>query len=196
MSGLLIEGERQIGKSHLLHEVLSKSGKSYGGYYVQRVMCEGKNYGFAIQKLTAGIPIQLTVDRSQVHPKNLFIYAEGEQRIVAQHCFDAVAIEALEEAVKRKTDVIVLDELGGVELLSADFCDTLKSVLLHQNIVGTFKQDDNLSEIQRRAGLSEVRLKEEREKLKKWLVLCNVQVITLAEQNRQTVKGVLRDYLV
>jgi len=124
---LFLEGPIQEGKSTLIRSLIRGRIPQIGGFSSQRLLDDkGKTVGFRIAPpeealaLTARYSPELT---------DVFLYFGGEKTVVKPEIFADTAVKYLRQRKGKK--LILLDEIGGVELLDPNFrrelYDTLKS---------------------------------------------------------------------
>lgn len=96
-----------------------------GGFSCQRLLDDfGKTVGFRITPVAEAM--DLTAKYSP-ELSDIFLYFDGEKTIMAPEVFTDTAIKYLRESEGKK--LILLDEIGGVELMSPEFRETLCQVL-------------------------------------------------------------------
>lgn len=116
----LITGAPGTGKTTIVHEAIRTSGGKTGGFYTQEIRQAGVRLGFEIITLDGHRAILAHAD------------FRGPQRVgkygVDVAALDRVAVPAMRQAM-RECDVVVVDEIGKMELLSPAFRDVLLEVL-------------------------------------------------------------------
>lgn len=117
---LLITGAPGTGKTTIICEAVFASKVKPGGFYTQEVRRGGARIGFEIITLDGRNAVLAS---TEIH---------GPQRVgkygVDVSALDSIALPAVREAV-RDCDVVVIDEIGKMELLSSAFRETLTDVL-------------------------------------------------------------------
>jgi nucleoside-triphosphatase len=126
---LLLTGAPGTGKTTIIREAVSASKANAGGFYTQEIRKGGIRQGFEI----------VTLDGSQAVLAHIDI--RGPQRVgkygVDVATLDRVAVPAMRRAI-RECDIVVVDEIGKMELLSPDFRDALLDALnSERRLVGT-----------------------------------------------------------
>jgi nucleoside-triphosphatase len=125
----LLSGEPGTGKTTIIKEVLSKANKSAGGFYTEEIRSQGVRQGFQI----------ITIDgRSAVLAH---ISVRSPYRVskygVDTDSMDKVAVPALKQALQSK-DIIVIDEIGKMELFSPSFKDAvIEALQSEKKVLGT-----------------------------------------------------------
>lgn len=109
---LLIAGRPGSGKTTLIAEVVAALGHRAGGFYTRELRAGGRRVGFEV--------VTLDGRRGRLAHVDL----PGLQRVgkygVDLESFEAAGVDALEQAV-REAELIVIDEIGKMELLSGRF---------------------------------------------------------------------------
>jgi len=125
----LLSGEPGSGKTTIIREVLSKANKSAGGFYTEEIRSHGVRRGFQIITLDGkeAVLAHISVRSPQLVSK----YG------VDTNNMDKVAVPALKQAIQSK-DIIVIDEIGKMELFSASFKDAVIEALeSKKKVLGT-----------------------------------------------------------
>ncbi len=125
----LLSGAPGSGKTTIIKEVLSKVGKSAGGFYTEEIRDQGIRQGFRIITLDGK---NATLAHSSIHsPYRVSKYG------VDISSMDEVAIPAVREAI-RSRDIVVIDEIGKMELFSYSFRDAVIEALeSEKRVLGT-----------------------------------------------------------
>jgi len=125
----LLTGEPGTGKTTIIKEVLHKVNQSSGGFYTEEARSQGVRQGFNIVTLDGK---SATLAHISVRsPYRVSKYG------VDTESMDRVAVPALKQAIQSK-DIIVIDEIGKMELFSASFKDAVMEALeSKKKILGT-----------------------------------------------------------
>jgi nucleoside-triphosphatase len=115
VANILVTGRRGAGKSTVIREALAASGRTAGGFLTERVRC-GDGSRVLIRDIMTGR--RATV--ADTGP------ATG--RRVYPPAFEEVGVPALERALLR-ADIVVMDELGFLEMGSPAFMDAVLAAL-------------------------------------------------------------------
>ncbi len=109
---LLLTGRPGSGKTTLIAEVAAALGRRAGGFYTRELRAGGRRVGFEV----------VTLDGRRGRLAHVDI--QGPHRVgkygVDLESFEATGVEALQRAV-RDSDLVVVDEIGKMELLSDRF---------------------------------------------------------------------------
>ena len=115
---VLLEGRPGAGKSTVaqrLAELLQQQGAAVAGFVTAELREGGRRVGFAVDSFDGG------------HATLAHVSLPGPPRVgrygVDLDAFEHVALPALDDA--RRADVVVLDELGKMELASNQFCEAV-----------------------------------------------------------------------
>jgi len=117
---LLLTGPPGVGKTTIIHTVLSGIKIKAGGFYTHEMREGGQRVGFALKTLDGEHGILAHVDY------------QGRHRVgrygVDLALFEAMALPALERALRAR-ELIVIDEIGKMELFSRRFQEMVLRVL-------------------------------------------------------------------
>jgi nucleoside-triphosphatase len=172
---LFFQGPSGIGKSSLLRQRLLPYEKSLGGFVVQRLMEEGRQAGFRAVTLEQGYPkIEAIYTRDL---SGVFILQRNNKTSVLEEVLAAVE----KDVCRSECKLIVLDEIGGIELLSPNFMRRLEHILQGgKPCIGVLKSADNLAHM-----VSELSLEDsyfQRHCLLEKMILLRGDVITLDQE--------------
>lgn len=123
-SKIFVTGRPGIGKTTLVFKVsnnLKERGVRVGGIVTLEVRSEGVRTGFKIVDLESGAETQLASISSAVGPR------VGKYLVHVEN-LDAFATGSINRALER-CDVVVIDEIGPMELKSQKFVDAVKRAL-------------------------------------------------------------------
>jgi nucleoside-triphosphatase len=132
---ILITGNHGVGKTTLIQNIISKLNISAGGFYTSEVRDDkGKRWGFKIISLDGTEGIMASVE------------ILGKYRIskygIDIETIDRIGVKAINEALLGK-DLIVIDEIGRMELFSRKFQDIVIETLDSPKLVlGTISAKD------------------------------------------------------
>jgi len=125
----LLSGEPGSGKTTIIKEVLSKVNKSAGGFYTEEVRSQGVRQGFKIVTLDGKNAVLAHTSIRSLHRVSKY----G----VDTDSIDKVAVPALKQALQSK-DIIVIDEIGKMELFSPSFKDAvIEALQSEKKVLGT-----------------------------------------------------------
>jgi nucleoside-triphosphatase len=120
-----IEGPIQEGKSTLIRGLIKEHLTQVGGFSSQRLFNDdGETVGFRI--VPAAEAMDLTMKYSP-ELSDVFLYFEGRETEKNPEIFTDTAIRYLKEGRGKK--LILLDEIGGIELLMPEFKEALYEIL-------------------------------------------------------------------
>lgn len=119
-TNMLLTGEPGSGKTTLIKEVISMVEKTAGGFYTEEIRERGTRKGFKIVTLEGKEAVLSHVDIKSAYRVSKYGVDIG--------AVDEVAIPAMEEATKN-CDIVVIDEIGKMELYSSGFKDALTKAL-------------------------------------------------------------------
>ncbi|MEO0116410.1 MAG: NTPase [candidate division WOR-3 bacterium] len=115
MAKILIRGRPGIGKTTLIKKVVEnfkERGKKVFGFYTEEIREKGMRVGFKVVGLTEGEEVMAHI--------NFFTPYQISKYKVDLKRFEKIALPELERGL-RKRGVIVIDEIGKMELFSEKF---------------------------------------------------------------------------
>ncbi len=120
-----MEGSVQEGKSTLIRKAIKNHIKDMGGFSSQRLINScGETKGFRI--VPASEAMELTRSYSPDLP-DIFLFADGRYRRFRPEIFRDKALNYLKNNESKR--MILLDEIGGIELLVPEFRQALYETL-------------------------------------------------------------------
>jgi nucleoside-triphosphatase len=117
---LLLTGQPGTGKTALIKEALARTKVKGGGFYTEEIRTGGIRQGFRIVALDGQEAMLAHVSISSQ-------YQVSKYRVDTD-ALDRVGVAALRQALK-ESDLIVIDEIGKMELLSPEFREAVTQVL-------------------------------------------------------------------
>lgn len=117
---ILLTGRPGSGKTTLIRHVLARLAGPAGGFYTQEIREAGRRMGFEIITLDGGRGILAHVDISSKHRISKY----G----VDLSALETFAIPAMLDAVEHNK-LVVIDEIGPMELLSPEFRQVVLDIL-------------------------------------------------------------------
>jgi len=165
-----LQGERGVGKSFLLQKMLHPYQKELAGFVVSRLFQSGsspapgtvKEYGmpvgFRVQNIKDGFPaLDIADDGKQ---SGVFLYQGTRDLSVLVRMMEQVEQDSEDAACK----LILLDEIGGIELEQPEFMAPLRRILNGRKpCTGVWKSQQNLAHMVRCQGLEPVYMERHRE---------------------------------
>ena len=117
---ILLTGKPGIGKTSVIKKIVPLLMPDAGGFFTEEIRVMGRRMGFRVVTLDGEDGILAHVDCNSN-------YRVGKYRVDLDS-FERVAIPALEEA-RRNKSIIVIDEIGKMELFSMKFQELVSSIL-------------------------------------------------------------------
>src|SRR3989304_10355850 len=117
---IALTGKPGVGKTSVIKKIIPLLGTSAGGFFTEELRVMDRRMGFRIVTLDGAEGVMAHVDCNSN-------YKVGKYRIDLDS-FEKVAILALEKAVKDKS-IVVIDEIGKMELFSAKFRELVRNIL-------------------------------------------------------------------
>lgn len=121
---IFLTGRPGVGKSTVIKAVVSRLGQHAGGFYTREVRVAGKRMGFEIVSLAGETDLLAT----KLPDITFATEAPFDKYRVNLAAVDLVAVPSLYQAVKQG-QIVVIDEIGPMELLSEKFYQTVREVL-------------------------------------------------------------------
>ncbi|MCL0082149.1 NTPase [Dehalococcoidia bacterium] len=116
----LLTGMPGTGKTTIIREALSRSERSAGGFYTEEIRVKGARQGFQIVTLDGETAILAHIE---IHsPYRVSKYGVDLSNL------ERVAVPAIERAVKHH-DIVVIDEIGKMELFSSAFREAVMETM-------------------------------------------------------------------
>jgi nucleoside-triphosphatase len=109
---LLLTGKPGTGKTALIKEALAGTKVKGGGFYTEEIRTDGIRQGFRIVTLD-------DQEATLAHVRISSLYQVSKYRVDTDS-LNRVGVSALRQALK-ESDLIVIDEIGKMELLSPQF---------------------------------------------------------------------------
>lgn len=127
IKNVLITGNPGVGKTTLIKELISKFPIKAGGFYTSEIRDQNdKRWGFKIISLDGREEVMASVD------------IKGEHKVsrygVNINAIDEIGTRAITEAIET-CQLIVIDEIGRMELLSRQFANAVLQALNSPKIV-------------------------------------------------------------
>ncbi|MFY9429612.1 MAG: nucleoside-triphosphatase [bacterium] len=148
LTNLFLQGPRRIGKSTLLRSVLEDIRGEVGGYFVQRLFCRGEHVGFRLVDVESREPYALNreIDPGDLEVLDQVIMGKtgaGRWQSYPQ-VFETAGVEILEGARRGGKRIVLLDELGNIELGAPGFQEAVLALLASsKKVLGVLKLADN-----------------------------------------------------
>jgi len=127
MNNIMITGYPRTGKTTLIMKVVEKTTKNVAGFYTEEIRNElGGREGFEVIGVRTGKKGMLA-----------HVNAQSDKRVgkyyVTLKEFEEIALEEM----KLKTDIMIIDEIGKMELFSRPFKEKLLKCLESKNVLAT-----------------------------------------------------------
>ena len=181
---LFLQGRSGVGKSRLLRETLDPYTEAVAGFTVQRLTLNGEVVGFRAVAIESGFP---PGEAEYIQEMSGVFILRGQQNVPA---LEEAILRIEEESHKSRRKLVLLDEIGGIELVSDIFMDTLNRLLSGgKPCCGVFKSHENLAHT-----ASILKLGEEyayRSKMLAARLEEAGELLTVTEQNYAEVRGYL-----
>jgi len=150
-SNLLLTGPPGVGKTTLIRKVIEPLDIKVGGFWTEEIRSEGRRVGF---RITSNVGEDVLAHVNSPSPFRVAKYG------VNVSAFERVGVAAIEEAVA-DADLIVMDELGRMELFSKRFQEVaLRALDSPKPVLGVIQNraDPFLDSIRARSDVAVVRV--------------------------------------
>ncbi len=132
---ILLTGRPGSGKTTLIRRVLARLPVPAGGFYTEEIREQGVRRGFAI--------VTLDEQRGVLAHVNLRGGPHIGKYGVDTAALDRLGVPAIEQAMNQG-QLVVIDEIGSMELLSRRFCQVVEQLLHSQaTVLGTITRRSN-----------------------------------------------------
>ena len=137
MVNVLVTGKPRVGKTTIIARILAESNKSAIGFITKEIREKGYRIGFDIETLS-GIVKPLASKKGKTSK-----YKVGSYNVYVENV-DFV-VDYLKAKIESGTsyDLIVLDEVGKMELYSDSFKEFVLYCLKQKKVLGTIMMRDN-----------------------------------------------------
>lgn len=134
-NNILITGYPGVGKTTLIKKVIANLNRNIGGFYTHERRINGKRTGFYISDFCGNKMVMADVNFRTG-------YRVGKYGVNLE-AFEIIGIKALKKA-KKNSDLVVVDEIGTMELFSEKFCHILLDIFAADKpLLATIKKRDN-----------------------------------------------------
>ena len=146
MNNILITGFPGVGKTTLIMKILEELSMNTVGFVTKEIRKDGVRYGFNIETLSGESRLLAAKEgkRCRYNVGKYCVYVENVD----------IVVEILEEENKKKlNNIVIIDEIGKMELFSDKFKNFLIRNLNEQKVFGTIMMKDNpfTNEIKKRS---------------------------------------------
>lgn len=133
---ILLTGKPGIGKTSVVKKIIPLLGVDAGGFYTEEIRELDRRMGFRVVTLDGE-------DGVLAHVEFNSNYKVGKYRVDLVS-FEKVAIPALERAMEQKS-VVVIDEIGKMELFSMKFRELISKILdSEKSLLCVIKENDDV----------------------------------------------------
>ncbi len=149
---MFVTGAPGVGKTTLMqriHDHYKNKGFRVDGMVTREVRKGDERIGFKITDLSSGVEGWLARVGDGVGPRI------GKYSVVSEE-LEKIGVSALKEAMEGPGGLVLVDEIGPMEMTSRPFRDALAKLLSHRGIViATVKYGSHYPEVERTFGTAE-----------------------------------------
>jgi nucleoside-triphosphatase len=121
-SALLLTGRPGVGKTTVIRAVADRLGRRAGGFYTEEIREQGRRTGFRLVALDGPTGILAAVNVSSR-------YRVGRYRVCIDD-LESIGVESMWRALAQpEAAVVIVDEIGKMELFSAAFREAVSAAL-------------------------------------------------------------------
>ncbi len=177
---LFLQGEKRIGKSSMLLKILAKHSSMVTGTITQRLIQNGKTIGY--RSVIIEDPF-LPLETPYTDKMNGVFLINGNMNISV---LEKTIAKIKANSQKPTSKLILLDEIGGIELTSTSFMENLYDILsCGKPCIGVMKSKDNLSHTSNMLNL-EGRYMQLHQNLEN-IITSNGQLFTMTNENKEII---------
>jgi len=151
---LFITGKRLSGKSSLIQKCLWPYLEVTGGFFIQRVFSSGEYAAFRMIPLHTGEPYRLNMEDGSTNLDNVIVAREaGGCWHSYPQIFETTGVECIKETLRSGRKILLLDELGHIEMEATYFQkEVFRALDSPVHVLGVLKDGTNsfLNRIQSR----------------------------------------------
>ncbi|MCL2707398.1 MAG: nucleoside-triphosphatase [Dehalococcoidia bacterium] len=185
---LFLQGQPGIGKSSLLRKALESIDYGVAGFATQRLKENSRTTGYRVLQITNGFPL---LDEEYTPSKLGVFLLNGQQNIPV---LEAAISQVEEDSKNPNCNIIVLDEIGGIELVSDVFMKTLLRIISGRKpCIGVLKSAQNLSHTVSKQNLSSEYLILHKQLEQE--IQSKSELITVTDENKFAMQEYLARYL-
>jgi nucleoside-triphosphatase len=137
---ILLTGRPGIGKTTAIKAIVSLLGDRAGGFYTREVRTQSRRTGFEIVTLDGRTTWLASRSSAPIFKEEMSL---GKYRVNLRG-IDSFAVPALRRALESNR-IVVIDEIGPMEVLSKLFCQTVMQIIDGEaTVLGTIAQRPNM----------------------------------------------------
>ncbi|MDO9535037.1 MAG: nucleoside-triphosphatase [Bacillota bacterium] len=194
---LFLQGDIGVGKSKLIKESLLPYLPKVGGFFVQRIFIGDRYAAFKLNPLHEAEEYELNKNVTSLDlVDNLFLYSDAQGRWYRNpDVFENSGITCLKKSLVEKKDLILLDELGGIELNCPAFMKEVLNVLNGDiPVLGVLKSTQNAEKMA--VNLADKTKISEHKNFFDYIKLDpRMELLNLNKKNYEEITTIVKDYV-
>lgn len=127
---ILLTGRPGVGKTTAVKKIVAQLGRRVGGFYTREIRGQGHRTGFEIVTLDGRTAWLASRSSTAIFKDEVTL---GRYRVNLR-AIDSTAVPAMQRALA-EARIILIDEIGPMELASALFCQTVLDILAGESPV-------------------------------------------------------------
>jgi len=195
---LFIRGKSRTGKSRLIKSLIEPYLDHVGGYFCQRIYIGPLYRGFALKSFESaeGYVLDRCVKRlSEV--ENIFLFSDeyGKWHMKPE-IFNDIGVDLIKKSVDDRKKLIVLDEIGGIELGCSSFMKEIVN-LFNSNVpvIGVIKSDKNKASLKNQINSEEALALNGYLDADRACIDNDIKILDIKAKNRSRVESELQAYI-
>lgn len=181
---MFLQGEIGVGKSTIIKNSISPHMHEIGGFYTQRIYIGQRYVGFALNCVEEEEEYIINKHVNSLNEvDNIFLYSDDNGRWkINNDVFLNYGLSSLRTGYSSKK-LILMDELGGVELKCIPFMREIFNVLDGEiSVLGVLKTKSSITKLQNKL-INSLNKENPNDFYERILNHCNVKIVNVSKEN-------------